>query len=178
MSRKSGALGIASELFLEILDHTVGEDFFLTKSGMRKLAKELSLNGSQFNSAVQALSRKGFIEKKNDSFLITPKGLQHSKVLKIEREDWSKSSTWDGKWQLVIFDIPERMRSQRNVFRSFLKRKKFTKLQNSVFISPFANDRALDIIRRELKITNYVILLEAKTSELQDDSALRRKYLL
>jgi len=178
MSRKSGIIGIAGTLLLRMIELSIGEGFILTKRGMRKFSRELALNSGQLNSAIQTLSRKGLIAKNDSGYLITSKALRQKKILKIENEDWLTKKKWSGKWQLVIFDIPEKMRSERNIFRSFLKRKGFTKLQNSVFISPFADIEALDTIRRELKITNFVILLEARTSQVQNDSALRKKYSL
>jgi hypothetical protein len=66
MSRKAGAIGVAGELILEILNRTIGEGCIFTRRGMRKFAYELSLNGGQFNSALQLLTRKGFTKKIGD----------------------------------------------------------------------------------------------------------------
>jgi DNA-binding transcriptional regulator PaaX len=47
------------------------------------------------------------------------------------------SRSWDGNWYIVIFDILEELKAQRDVLREFLERLGFGKLQNSVWISPF-----------------------------------------
>lgn len=43
---------------------------------------------------------------------------------------------WDGRWRLVLFDLPETMNKQRVRLRRVLKDLKFGYLQNSVWLSP------------------------------------------
>jgi phenylacetic acid degradation operon negative regulatory protein len=47
------------------------------------------------------------------------------------------SKNWDGKWWIVIYDIPEKMRKKRNVFREWLKSLGFGKVKESCRISPY-----------------------------------------
>ncbi len=54
------------------------------------------------------------------------------RVLRIVRK-----KKWDGKWRVVIFDIPEKKKILRDIIRDHLKAVGFKKLQNSVFISPY-----------------------------------------
>lgn len=51
---------------------------------------------------------------------------------------------WDGKWRVVIFDIPEKDHKLRDTFRSKLRELGCLLLQGSVWISPYE-------IRPELK---------------------------
>ncbi|MDF3058914.1 MAG: putative transcriptional regulator, PaaX family [Rariglobus sp.] len=43
---------------------------------------------------------------------------------------------WDGRWRLVIFDVPEEEGRKRVKLRRVLKRLRFGYLQNSVWLSP------------------------------------------
>lgn len=43
---------------------------------------------------------------------------------------------WDGKWRLVIFDIPEDQKATRNIVRQLLYRVGFYQLQKSVYVYP------------------------------------------
>jgi phenylacetic acid degradation operon negative regulatory protein len=43
---------------------------------------------------------------------------------------------WDGRWHLVLFDVPERRRVTRNKLRHYLRSRGFGYLQNSVWITP------------------------------------------
>lgn len=52
--------------------------------------------------------------------------------------------TKDGVWKLVIFDIPEKKRKIRNHLRSKLKALGFKKWQESIWVSPYALDPAIE----------------------------------
>lgn len=48
-----------------------------------------------------------------------------------------KDKKWDGKWRIVVFDVPEKKKKLRNYFRGRLIELGFRKLQESVWISPY-----------------------------------------
>ena len=54
-----------------------------------------------------------------------------------EASEIKRDEKWDGKWRMVIFDVPETMKSLRDVLRWKLKRLHFYPLQKSVFVYPF-----------------------------------------
>ena len=95
--------------------------------------------------------------------------------LKIQANNAGKRE-YEGSWIFVIYDIPERMKSERNMFRSFLKRNGFIKLQNSVFVSAFADLDDLDFVRHEYEIEKYVNFIVGKSDLREDDSLLRKKF--
>jgi phenylacetic acid degradation operon negative regulatory protein len=47
---------------------------------------------------------------------------------------WSRR--WDGRWRLVLFDVPEDRSAARNKLRQYLQSRGFGFLQNSVWITP------------------------------------------
>ncbi len=65
---------------------------------------------------------------------------------------------WDKKWEIVVFDIPERARGLRNTLRTYLRNKHFGKLQASVWISPLKHSRALGQLAKDLEIEPYLIV--------------------
>lgn len=46
-------------------------------------------------------------------------------------------TSWNKKWKIVIFNIPESKREERERLRKLLKRSRFARISNSVYISPF-----------------------------------------
>lgn len=165
---------------IDFLDHTaLSLDAFLCSYGSAKiLAKNLNMNNKQFYSTFSSLKKHGYIEKINeDQFLITPKALAKVRIAKIMKEDWSQKN-WDGYWKMVVFDIPETKRKQRDTLRSLLKRKKFIGIQGSVFISPFADFEELAFLRRELGIEKYVSFFSAKAAETDEDKKLKERFNL
>ena len=176
------SIGIAGRFLLEaagevgkVIDTVTGEDFFMTPKGMRKIGRNMELEDDQISNTVRRLQRNGFIKKGSGKYLITPKGYKEIDLLIIEKDDWSQAP-WDGTWKIVIFDIPERKRAQRDAFRAFLRRKGFIKLQNSVFVSPYADFNAINTIRHQYGIAKYVNFLVSNSPNSDDDSLLRRKF--
>jgi len=162
----------------DLLKHTFNTtDAFLFSCGSAKiLASRLNMTNRQYYSALDSFRRHGYIKRVNtDQFLITPKAITHARIAKIDSGNWENQS-WDGSWKLIAFDIPEKRRSERDMFRSLLKRKGFVGLQNSVFISPFADFKELALLRRDLKIEKHVSFFVAKSHQSDDDSALRKRF--
>jgi len=152
-------------------------DAFLMSAGSASLLKRnLRMLDDEYNSALQGLARSGYVERVNeDQFLIKPKGVRKVKLARLEERDWTKE-LWDGFWRIISFDIPEKFRVQRDMFRSILKRLGFIGIQNSLFIAPFADFEALAQLREELGIEKYVSFFLSKSYSTDDDSYLRKRF--
>ena len=72
------------------------------------------------------------------------------------------SKRWDGKWRVVIFDIPEKERRTRDFLRAKLKELGFGAWQKSIFISPY--DWAEDIkeLLATLQLSGQAVVMEAR----------------
>lgn len=86
-------------------------------------------------NAIQRLKDKGCLERieKNGRILYRITEIGRSRIEKYLFDQ----ETWDGKWRIVMFDIPEEQKKLRNALRSILKRCRFKQFQRSVWISPF-----------------------------------------
>jgi phenylacetic acid degradation operon negative regulatory protein len=98
--------------------------------------------------------------------LLTPLGKKKALKLKYfqinKRERLKKRK--DGKWIMIIFDIPEKKRKWRDELRGFLYNLGFQVLQKSVWISPYnVLDRLREIVTT-LSLDKYtrVFLIEEK----------------
>jgi phenylacetic acid degradation operon negative regulatory protein len=65
---------------------------------------------------------------------LTQKGVLLALGGRDPEERWNRS--WDGKWRMVVFDLPEEQRVLRNALRKQLRAARFGGLQGSVWISP------------------------------------------
>lgn len=92
------------------------------------------LKKSALAAALKRLREKGFIEKDyiNEKELVIKLTDEGRSILMLEGGEPEK---WDGKWRVVVFDIPEQRRIIRNLFRRNLKKWGFRPLQKSVWIS-------------------------------------------
>ncbi len=81
------------------------------------------------------LQKHGFVEKKRNKYFLTKTGrLVADYVLKRKK---AVNKKWDGKYRVVIFDIPEKKKEFRNWFRKELYLLKYKKLQKSVFTGKY-----------------------------------------
>lgn len=111
-------------------------------------------------------------EKNNQKFIkLTQKG--QLKLL-LQKADARRASKWDGKWRLLVFDIPEGSRKKRNLLRRLLKESGFKKLQASVFINPWPLNREAIIYLKETGLMGYIRIL--RVDEMDDDRILRKQF--
>src|SRR5687768_183744 len=115
------------------------------------------------NALAQALHRlrlKGYIDKEYYEgrliLKLTKKGLDQAILRKVLNSD-----KWDGKWRVVVFDIPEENRKIRNAFRSRLKLWKFESHQKSVWVSRKDILKEVKDLVKELGIKKWVTIFEA-----------------
>ena len=104
--------------------------------------------------SIRRLEKQGFITKSDDKYSLTKKGKTLiNRILKINNNLKIK---WDGKYRLVIFDIPEEKRKTRNWLRSELYFLGYKQLQKSVFIGrlPLPSGTIKEI--KKYGIGNYV----------------------
>lgn len=80
---------------------------------------------------------------------------------------------WDKKWRVVLFDIPEKRRSDRAALRHFLKRLGFLQFQKSAFVIPYPCENELDVLIQYLHIENYVTFFTSDSLGYQEIQALR-----
>ena len=87
-----------------------------------------------------------------------------------------KTDKWDGRWRIIIFDIPEDAREKRDVLRRLLKRNNFAKLQASVFASPYPLNRQAVVYLKESGLGQYIRLM--RVDDIDEDIDLRKKFQL
>lgn len=105
---------------------------------------------------------------------ITQKGKEKLLRFELEKLKISKPGKWDGKWRIVIFDIPEKKKVAREALREKLKDLGFVRLQNSVFIHPYECEDEIDFIKKIFAISPFVKYLVAES--FQGDFYLRKYF--
>ena len=92
---------------------------------------------------------------KSYTLILTEKGklkalTYHFQAMKIKKKNW------DGKWRLIVFDIPEKMRRARDALREKLKELGFYELQKSVFVFPYECKDEIEFIVEFFNLRQYV----------------------
>lgn len=122
---------------------------------------ERKKNRKQFAQFINYLKKRGYIQiatlKEKQGILLTPKGKKKALKAKVLLDQPSHlKKRKDGKWLMVIFDIPERKKQLRENFRGLLYSLGFQKFQKSVWVSPFDVKKQLEEIIRFYGLENYV----------------------
>ncbi len=79
-----------------------------------------------------------------------------------------KPKIWDGKWRLVIYDVAERKRILRDIFRQALRSLGFYQLQESVWLFPYPCETQITFLREYFGVGNEVLYVVA--IRLEDDA--------
>jgi len=79
---------------------------------------------------------------------------------------------WDGRWRLVLFDLPNTKSSLRNRLRSHLRQRGFGWLQNSVWISPDPLEEEKTALAGTEVNVESLILLDARPCAGETDQEI------
>ncbi len=100
------------------------------------------------------------------------------KMLVFEQEKAKLSGTkkrrWNGRWRVVIFDIPERRRRTRDRLRSLMQETGFVRLQDSVWVFPYDCEDFVSLVKAELKIGSAILYMVVE--HIENDKHLRAHF--
>lgn len=89
----------------------------------------------------------------------TDKGKKRALFANIDDICIKTPVSWDGKWRMVMFDIPESRRSERKLFAEKLSVLGFLMIQKSCWIYPFECRKEIGLIISVLELEKFVSLL-------------------
>jgi DNA-binding transcriptional regulator PaaX len=97
-------------------------------------------------------------ERKNYA-KITAEGKNRLNTMVLENEDALVPQTWDGYWRIILLDLPENRKSERESLRYLLKKAGFVCLKNSAWISPFPFEHLFTNIKKDLGLTTEMMII-------------------
>ncbi len=120
--------------------------------------------------SVKNLVEAGFAELHNSDnqkyVRITPKGKNKLNNLLLLGDDSLVPTTWDGFWRIIILDLPEERKNERESLRYLLKKANFTCIKNTVWISPLPYENLFTNIKKDLDLsTELMIIVTDKLDE-------------
>jgi len=138
----------------------------------RKFRRELENENIDYAEWIKYLKRAGlievFIEGKEKYLEITPKGMDRLKMAGIDHLSIQRPAKWDGKWRVVIFDIPERHKVARDILRSKLVVLGFEKIQESVYAHPFECTEPVSQLASALNLSGNLLLMISEVIQGED----------
>lgn len=155
----------AKEVLLSVFD--LATPFFeahsIYRAETRRYKENRMYERSNFLEKVRYLKKQGmidtFVENKEKYIEITPKGLERINWIQVDELTIEKPQVWDSKWRIVIFDIPNKRKVQRDLFREKLIKLGFEKIQESVYVFPFECTKVISEIAESYVISDNVLIM-------------------
>ena len=166
----AGGIGVAllAPGVLQLLKH-VDPDWIYKRDPRQRLRE-----------VAHRLKKKGLAEFRMEGgkkrFRLTARGERAMNSIWSENFQLKKPRRWDGKWRLVIFDIPEKRRSIRDRIRALVVRLGFLHLQDSVWVYPYDCEELVTLLKTDLKVGRAVLYIIADAIEF--DKPLRQHFSL
>ena len=119
------------------------------------------------------------LKREGDNFTVrlTEKGNRIVKSIQFDNMKIEKQEAWDGKWRIVIFDIPERKgKHTRDAMRWKLQKLNFYQFQKSVWACPYPCEKEVRLLCEVLGASPFVNIITAQ--EIYNDGNLRKYFKL
>jgi len=122
--------------------------------------------------SLKNLIEAGYIETHNSDnqkyLKITKKGNLKLNSIKLEGEDSLVSNTWDGFWRIIILDLAEERKNEREALRYLLKKANFVCIKNTVWISPHPYEYLFTNIKKDLSLSTELMIIV--TDKIDEDT--------
>jgi len=139
----------------------------------RRYMQQRAYERSQFFEKISYLKKRGyietFVESKERYVELTSKGVERAKILKFESIQIVRPGVWDGSWRIIIFDIPNKKKTNREMFRRRLIKLGFEKIQESVYAYPFECTNEITIIASALSVIDDAIIMVAEVIQGEEN---------
>lgn len=135
--------------------------------------KGFVIEKKQIYSRISNLEKAGCIKREKNYLYLTNKGKQKAYFIKWKLKKTNIKS-WDGKWRIISFDIPERYKRLRERLRQKLMMLNFVRLHDSVWITPLPIENEINELLKILEIKYFVRYMVVE--KINFDKDLRKKF--
>lgn len=184
MTKRFKRISPTSQKILLLLMAGVMLGFARSPKGYFKILEAVAkdwdeINRQELYRAIRRLYQTRLISMKenedgSETAVVTRKGREIALTFEIEKMSIKPMKKWDGKWRIVLFDIPEKYRKMRDALRIVLKRMSFFEYQKSVFIHPFECQDEIDFVVEYFQLRPWVRVAVAES--LDDELRLKKHF--
>jgi len=122
-----------------------------------KLARERAACRHRRKRALDRLIELNYIDAAGKRLSITNQGRTALGEAVLKTLNLLGTKSWDHKWRIAIFDIPEIYAPLRRQIRDILKRAGFIKLQQSVWVFPHECKDLIRLIKERSQLSRYLL---------------------
>ncbi|MBI5742774.1 MAG: hypothetical protein HZA25_02970 [Candidatus Niyogibacteria bacterium] len=117
------------------------------------------------NQSRDRLVMQGLLQYVDGTLRLTVKGEAALRRLELSEYRLKKPRRWDGRWRVLIFDIPERRRLLRDKVRNTLVAIGFVRAQDSVWIYPYDCEDLVTLLKADFRIGKDLLYLVVEKME-------------
>src|SRR3989344_8469901 len=133
-----------------------------TAISLPELKEKISGEKYAVTRSIKGLKDAGLIEQipsgQSEYARLTKDGKKKVHSLKLDSETTLVNTSWDGFWRIILLDLPEERKSERESLRYLLKKAGFVCLKNSAWISPYPYEYLFTNIKRDLGLTTEMVI--------------------
>jgi len=123
-----------------------------------------------FSNLIWNLKARGYLREKRlknqRALVITIRGME--RISKIFKKKTGLLKRKDGKFQMIMYDVPEERRKDRDYLRNALLPLGYSQLQKSIWISPYNVFEQTQSLIHDYSLTDYVRLFLIEEETLRD----------
>lgn len=139
------------------------------------------INRNSLNRAIRTLYESKLVSTKDNgdgtlTLILSREGKNLALTYNIENMGIQKPARWDGKWRIVMFDVPESQKKTREALRMHFKTMEFYEFQKSVFVHPYQCAKEIEYLIEFYQARKYVRFILA--TEIDNALELKKHFTL
>lgn len=135
-------------------------------------------NPTYLRRNLERLKRQKLVEIEEENGKVTVRVTQVGKqrVLKYALDELEilKPKSWDGKWRVVIYDVPKEKKYSQILFRNTVKELGFLKIQKSVYLHPHPCYEEVEFLRQYFNLSDDILYMVVE--KLENDTPYREYF--
>lgn len=149
---------------------------------LKQIPKELAKENRQaLEKAINSLYtshlvKEGYHKDGTTTLVLNENGKQKALRFNIDKLEIKEPAIWDGKWRIVMFDVPEKLRRLRDSLRLHFKKIGLIELQKSVFVYPYPCSKEIEFILEFYNARKHIRFVIA--DKIDNELHLKQKFKL
>jgi DNA-binding transcriptional regulator PaaX len=94
---------------------------------------------------------------------LTRDGRHKKHSMTLDNEGILVPTAWDGFWRIVMLDLPESRKNERESLRYLLKKAGFVCIKNAMWVSPYPYEHLFTNIKKDLGLQTELMIIVTNT---------------
>ena len=125
-------------------------------------------------SSASKLVKKGLLKFNGKYYELSEDGERRLRQFELYGYKLIKPKKWDGKWRVIIFDIPEEKKKVRDQIRRLFVSAGLIRLQDSVWVYPHDCEDIIGLLKTDLGVGKNILYMIV--DEIENDKYLRKEF--